>query len=223
MFAVICLNRRRVLVEFSLEQGHWSAPREGSVVVPREVNTCFLGHFTARVETDIIDVSAQLSEKLVNSRVKRLCARQSQICVFSVSLGTSSPGRVMFCVSGPGLSCSSKTETIQPVLLCWALWKPSLGSPDDGSDVWHSSGGINILGSGWFPAELVFVQDTTLGSLRSALLGVTLMSHSIHYCSEKLLGLGILGETQQVYCLILLLHEEALKDISNFQTRPKTH
>lgn len=71
MFAVICLNRRRVMVEFPPEQGHW---REGSVAVPRKVNTCFLGHFTARVESDIIEVFAQLNEKLINSRANRFYA-----------------------------------------------------------------------------------------------------------------------------------------------------
>lgn len=93
MFAVICLNRRRAIVEYPPEQGHWSIPREGSAVVPREVNTCFLGHFTAWVESDIRDVFAQLTEELINSRARRFCARQSQISVSSVVLGTSSAGQ----------------------------------------------------------------------------------------------------------------------------------
>lgn len=65
-FVVICLNRRRVIVEYPLKQGHWSILRKGSMVFPREVKTCFLGHFTARVESDI-DVFAQLNDKLINS------------------------------------------------------------------------------------------------------------------------------------------------------------
>lgn len=36
------------------------------MVFPREVKTCFLGHFTAWVESDI-DVFAQLNEKLIYS------------------------------------------------------------------------------------------------------------------------------------------------------------
>lgn len=58
--------------------------------------------------------------------------------------------------------------------LSWALWKPSVGSSDDAS----MPAGVNPLGSGDFPAQLLFVQDASLGSLRSALLGVTPTFHS---------------------------------------------
>lgn len=36
------------------------------MVFPREMKTCFLGHFTGLVESDI-DVFAQLNDKLINS------------------------------------------------------------------------------------------------------------------------------------------------------------
>lgn len=49
-------------------------------------------------------VFAQLNEKLINSRASRLCARHPRISVFSMFLGTSSPGQGRLCVSGSGQS-----------------------------------------------------------------------------------------------------------------------
>lgn len=41
-------------MEYPLKQGHWNIARKGSMVFPREVQTCFLGHFTAWVESDLV-------------------------------------------------------------------------------------------------------------------------------------------------------------------------
>lgn len=52
-------------MEYPLKQGHWSIEWKGSMVVffffPREVQTCFLGHFTTWVENDL-DAFSQLND-----------------------------------------------------------------------------------------------------------------------------------------------------------------
>lgn len=53
-------------MEYPPKQGHWSILRKGSMVFPREVKACFLGHFTAWLERDR-DVFVQLNDEGVNS------------------------------------------------------------------------------------------------------------------------------------------------------------
>lgn len=99
-----------------------------------------------------------------------LCRIASDFCVFwaRVAQGRAAPGRI--CVSGSELHrdhpvCAGLLSTLETLT----------------GLSWWCSAGIHILGSGWFPAELGFVQDPSLRSL----LGVTLVSLSTRCCLEN--------------------------------------